>query len=359
MSQNPYTNLRSRAFWSPSVGQRNMFDIDQLWEAPFAIKPETKIVTYGSCFAQHFSRALTARGFNWLDTEPAPKGLTVENAKEFNYGVFSARTANIYTTSLLRQWTEWALGIVEDPKIFWEKDGRIFDPFRPTIEPNGFASVEEMYSSRATCINSFRKSIMKCNVFVFTLGLTESWWDAEGQYEYPMCPGTVAGEFDAKQHVFVNQDYNSVRKNLREAILLMRKARPKGPKFILTVSPVPLVATNSGNHVLVATMESKSVLRAVAGNVATKSKNVSYFPSYEIINAAPYRASFFDPNMRGVNAAGVSHVMKTFFAGLDLPDTDASDQPKRTVKPAKKRVRKTDDVTCDEELLEVFAGSEK
>ena len=36
-------------------------------------------------------------------------------------------------------------------------------------------------------------------------------------------------------------------------------------RFILTVSPVPLVATAGSEHVLAATLYSKSVLRAVAG----------------------------------------------------------------------------------------------
>lgn len=139
-----------------------------------------------------------------MDAEPAPKDLSAENAKLHKYGVFSARTANIYTTSLLRRWTEWSLGHSDAPQKFWELDGRIIDPFRPTIEPNGFESVKEMYASRNSCIEAFRKSIMTSDIFVFTLGLTESWWDAEGGFEYPMCPGTVAGSFDPKAHVFKN-----------------------------------------------------------------------------------------------------------------------------------------------------------
>lgn len=170
----PYTSLEQRAFWAPAVGQRNMLDIDALWKAPFPINQRKKIVTFGSCFAQHFSRALVACGFTWLDAEPAPEGTSAETAKTFNYGIFSARTGNIYTTSLLLQWTRWALEEEKAPDIYWEKDGRVLDPFRPVVEPNGFASVEEMLASRQQCIRSFRKAILESNIFVFTLGLTES-----------------------------------------------------------------------------------------------------------------------------------------------------------------------------------------
>ena len=188
MSQNPYLTLDAKAFWSPAVAKRNLFDIQDLWEAPFPIDPKTVIATYGSCFAQHFSNALVKRGFTWLDAEVAPMGLYKTNAKKFNYGVFSARTGNIYATSLLKQWTKWALGHSEPPEIYWEADERFYDPFRPQIEPNGFNSRDEMLASRAFTIKSFRRSILESDLFVFTLGLTESWWDKITGAEFPMCP---------------------------------------------------------------------------------------------------------------------------------------------------------------------------
>lgn len=174
-----------------------MLEINRLWTAPFEIHETTRIATYGSCFAQHFSRASVSRGYAWLNAEPAPSGVTEAAASDFNYGIFSSGTGNIYTTSLFRQWVEWALEITPIPAEYWEKDGRIYDPFRPTIEPDGFGSVEEMLQSRKYCLVAFRESILKCNLLVFTLGLTESWWNSEGGYEYPMCPGTHAGTFNS------------------------------------------------------------------------------------------------------------------------------------------------------------------
>ncbi|GGE25627.1 GSCFA family protein [Gemmobacter megaterium] len=356
----PYSTLPEQAFWAPAVAKRHMLDISGLWTAPFAVTPRMTITTYGSCFAQHFSRALVARGYSWLNAEPAPGGLDDTLARQFNYGVFSARTGNIYTASLLRQWVEWALDVSAPPDIYWERDGRVFDPFRPAIEPDGFGSVEEMLASRRTCIAAFRKSITECGLFVFTLGLTESWWDAEGGFEYPMCPGTHAGSFDPERHVFRNQDYDFVFENLQRAITLIRKHRDKGPKVLLTVSPVPLTATNSGNHVVVATMESKSVLRAVAGAAARKLKAVSYFPSYEIINSPVFRGTFFEPNQRSVNPHGVDHVMGCFFAGLGLEETPApvtqgdGGRSRGKGRKARKGRARQDDVKCEEELLAAF-----
>ena len=350
---NPYEALEERAFWAPAVGQRNMLDISDLWRPRFVIDQKTKVVTFGSCFAQHFASAMTARGFGWVDEEPGPQDFTAADRKRFNFSIFSARTANIYTTSLLLQWTMWALKTATPPGEVWERDGRFFDPFRPAIEPDGFASVAEMTRSRAACIAAFRRCILGSDLFVFTLGLTESWWHREDGYEYPMCPGTVAGTFDADRHVFLNQDYPFVLSNLEEAIAAMRGANPD-LKFLLTVSPVPLTATKSGNHVLVATTESKSTLRSVAAAVQREHDHVDYFPSYEIIGSAPYRATFFEPNMRSVNLHGVGHVMDAFFAGL--PAGAARTAPEPAQKRARTARRAADDLACEEELLGAMAS---
>jgi GSCFA family len=369
---NPYEQLDSRYFWSSAVAKKNMFDIDELWSPKFNITQRSKVVTYGSCFAQHIGRALQKKGFAWHVTETAPKGLKEETAKTFNYGVFSARTGNIYTVSLLKQWAQWAVGEAKPPAEVWQKEGRFYDPFRPAIEPNGFDSEEDLLQSREVTIEAFKRGVMEASVFVFTLGLTESWVNAHAGHEYPMCPGTVAGEFDPQSHEFRNQGFAFIRATLVQAIHLLRKLNPR-LKFLLTVSPVPLTATMSGNHVLVATMESKAVLRAVAGELSRAMRFVDYFPSYEIINAPPFRGSFFEPNQRNVNHAGVDHVMGSFFRCLmakfpDVGDSKATASARqqaqarrsaRIAKAVKPSTASSDDEVCEELLLNAFADKSK
>lgn len=224
---------------------------------------------------------------------------------------------------------------------------------------NGFGSVEEMLKSRAFSIAAFRESILTCDLLVFTLGLTESWWDATEGVEYPICSGIRAGQFDAKRHVFRNQDYGFVRERLERVISLIRKHRTVGPDVLLTVSPVPLVATCSGNHVLVATMESKSILRAVAGNLASSLESVSYFPSYEIVNSPVFRGSFFEPDLRSVSTRGVAHVMDCFFAGVgEGCYVQAGAAPARDLNQGRQEDPSPDDLICEEELLGAFGCTE-
>jgi len=353
---NPYVGLEDRAFWKLAVASRSLFDLTDLWKPKFDLKTSDQFVTFGSCFAQHIGRALAARGFAWFNGEPAPRGLSASSAKTFNYNVFSARTGNIYTTSILAQWVGWAAGVLSLPEESWETDGRFYDPFRPAVEPDGFDSVEEMQVSRAVAVAAFKTCIEKADYFVFTLGLTESWRNIETGYEYPMCPGTVAGVFDERTHAFDNHTVMDVLTNLETAMDQMKVLNPN-LRFILTVSPVPLTATKSGGHVMVATMESKSVLRAVAGQLSRQRPDVDYFPSYEIINSPVTKAVFFEPNQRDVNPRGVDFVMDNFFSAVSAQPTSAKPVKPKPASGAEPVASAADDVVCEEELLQAFGGA--
>lgn len=347
--KNPYTDLENRAFWRAAIASRSPFSIQELWRPKFQIKPKHKVATYGSCFAQHIGKSLRERGYGWLITEQPPKGFLRKDAAATGYGIFSSRTANIYTASLLRQWLSWATGAAEPPAEVWEKNGRFYDPFRPAIENSGFESAEEVWKLRAHTIKCFHESVLKADFFVFTMGLTESWSNIAG-HEYPMCPGTAAGTFSPDVHKFHNQDYEFIIDAMREAMAASKSINPN-IRFILTVSPVPLTATASGNHVLVATMESKSILRAVAAKLSKEREDTDYFPSYEIINGTPFGGMFFEPNKRNVAPTGVQFVMNSFFAALG--GGAASQAPvtgKRTDTP------EDDYEGCEEAMLEVYSG---
>jgi hypothetical protein len=140
-------------------------------------------------------------------------------------------------------------------------------------------------------------------------------------------------------------------------MLMMQEANPN-IRFILTVSPVPLTATKSNNHVLVATMESKSILRAVAGQLMTNNTHIDYFPSYEIINSPAFRGVFFESNQRSVNGHGVNFVMDSFFRclsndfGSDLHDEVQKDPSSLNMHS------QLNDEHCEEVLLEAFGVSE-
>ncbi|HGG04123.1 MAG TPA: GSCFA family protein [Aliiroseovarius sp.] len=354
---NPYRGYAPKAFWKTAVGAVSPFQIGGMWQPKYPVVKTDRIVTAGSCFAQHIGRALAARGYHWFNAEPAPALMVDEDAFAFNYGIFSFRTGNIYTTRMLRQWLEQAFGQQPEPDEVWEQKGRYFDPMRPAIEPGGFASTAELAAARAATYAAIRKAVEQADLFVFTLGLTESWRNRDSGLEYASCPGTAAGAYDDSKHEFVNHRVDAIQADLNAALAIMRKANPS-LNVLLTVSPVPLTATASGQHVLPATTYSKSVLRAVAGMAAEDHDFVDYFPSYEIITAPAFRGMFFAPNMRSVVPEGVNFVMQNFFADQQAAFGKQKRARPAAKKPAVKAVgdKPSDDIKCEEELLDAFSS---
>ncbi|WP_030191692.1 GSCFA domain-containing protein [Streptomyces violaceorubidus] len=311
----PYTRLPARSFWRTAVAEPDPADITDLWTPKFTISADARVVTSGSCFAARIGRALLKEGMHWYDAELPPPGLSAAEQAARGYRRFSFRTGNVYTAAGLRQWVAWALGVEEPPQEVWEDGGAFHDPYRPSVEPEGFASRKDLLAAREVTLAAIRTALARADVLVFTLGLTEAWHDSATGTVLPTCPGTVRGTFDPSRHVLHRHTVARVVDDLTAVLTLARGVNPR-LRTILTVSPVPLTATATGRHVLVATTHSKSVLRAAAGQLADSSEDIDYFPSYEIVTGFPYRAAFFEPNLRTVTPDGVAFVMRHFFRAL-------------------------------------------
>ncbi len=197
------------------------------------------------------------------------------------------------------------------------------DPFRPGLADPAEDEDEFEAITRAhlDCVLS---AIRQSNVFIFTLGLTEAWVSRSDGAVYPACPGTIAGTFDPSNHQFVNFQVGDLVKDLIEAIDLMRSVSPE-LKIILTVSPVPLVATATSHHVYRATSYSKAALRAAAEEACQARENVFYFPAYEIVTG-PQNEGFFGPDRRSVTPLGLDAVMDVLFSQSQLPEGAGDDR---------------------------------
>jgi len=352
---NPYRDLPGRSFWKPAVGEREPLAISDIWTPKFGFDKSHRIATFGSCFAQHFSRALTRLGYSWFDGEPAPDMFSEDVCRRYGYRLFSARTGNIYTAQCFRQWIDWALEPETAPDEVWVGDGRCIDPLRPTIQPDGFADEERMRRGRRITLAALRRVIETSDRLVFTLGLTEAWRNRETGVVYPLCPGVAGGDYDPDSHEFHNYTHSEILSELNGAIATLRGINPS-LGILLTVSPVPLTATATGGHVLVATTYSKSVLRAVAGEIAADLPFVDYFPSYELVTSPLYRGPFYNANARTISADGVDFVMSSFFASQDGSE-DTSSRSEAEPHNGGKTHRDEDlaeDEICDDVMLDAF-----
>jgi len=83
---------------------------------------------------------------------------------------------------------------------FWtrQEDGRFVDPFRPRIEPDGYATAEEMRADREKHLAAVRHMIETMDVFVFTFGHTETWRHKKDGAILQLAPGVAGGEWTRK-----------------------------------------------------------------------------------------------------------------------------------------------------------------
>jgi hypothetical protein len=306
---NPYSGKPDSQFWSRAVARPDLQDVDPVGCVSFRINSLSKIATAGSCFAQHIARMLMQRGYGYLVTEARPAFSFSENE---NYGTFTARYGNIYTVRQLRQLFQRAYAVYEPDTVFWARpDGRLIDPFRPQIQAGGFGTEEELLCDRQSHLSAVREAFETCNIFVFTLGLTEGWESTIDGAVFPLAPGTVAPGVDEGSYRFHNFSVAEMVEDLTHFISDLRGVNPD-VRIILSVSPVPLIATFEQRHVLTANSYSKSALRVVAEQLSQSTDRCDYFPSYEMITGLHTRGLFYHDDLRQVRIEGVEYVMKMF-----------------------------------------------
>jgi GSCFA family len=345
----PYDDLPPTAFWRSAVVETSFQTLQGLYSPKFSIAPTDAIATAGSCFAQHIGRVLRSTAMTVVDTEPAPAGMPDDVARRFGYGMFSARYGNIYTTRQFVQLLQDVTDMRLRPEAEWLSQGRYFDALRPTMEPLGLDTIDELRALRHHHLQRVHAAVSATDVMVFTAGLNETWMYSATGTVFPVAPGVLSGTYVADQHSLLQLDYADVLADMENALRLLCAIKPD-IRMLVTVAPGPLIATATQTHILAATTRCKAVLRAALGTFADAHKQVDYFPSYEIITNPAARGELYAPNLRSVTPEGVAAVMDVFLAAHGMA-------PPRTPIPAQKDGQDMqEDVACEEALLEAFGG---
>lgn len=339
-SINPYKNLPDIKFWRRAVAGVDFSDVDPVAKSKFVIEESDMIATAGSCFAQHVSRRLVGAGFKWINAEPAPNDFSAQQASLRSYNVYSARYGNIYTSTQLVQLFQRAFGLEDFNFEPWvDGGGHLIDPFRPYVEPDGFGTRSDYEEDYNRHLSAVKKVFESLDVFVFTLGLTECWVRVQDSAVIPFHPGVLNVKCLPGDYVFKNLGVDDVVADLLLFKRLLNGVNPEA-KIVITVSPVPLIATYAEGHVLTQTTYSKSVLRVAAENFSAAFDDVAYFPSYEIISSHYNRGAYYAEDLREVEASGVDHVMRLMLEYYTVK-CDVSDDGDEDVR-----------IVCDEENLD-------
>ena len=276
------------------------------------IRKDTKIFAIGSCFALEIRHELMRRGFDVF-----PKYHTVEFDTETQIlnSLPERDNINHYDTFTIRQEFEQAFaGSHFKPEDFWTVQGRGInrvmkrdtvwqDPYRKNIYASDEPGIRELSAKLDDCIAA---GIMAADVVIITLGLIETWRNKTNGLHACTYPGVGGGGGAAQAELHV-AGFAENYENLRRICELLFARFPE-KHLILTVSPVALESTFRDIDVVLANMESKTTLRAAAGQICREFPNVHYLPSYELFT---YHDLHHD-NGRHATRDGVSIVLDLF-----------------------------------------------
>ena len=228
-------------------------------DAPF-IGADTVVVAFGSCFAKHISDHLAGLGFR------------VES-RNSDTAYISLMGDGIVNTHAIRQQFEWAWeNKVPEVSLWHGYDGKEF----------GYDDAVRLETKRI---------FDKAEVFIITLGLSEVWYDEPtGHVFWRAVP---QANFDPSRHKFRVLSAEENTDNLKAIHALIRKHRPDA-RIVITLSPIPLIATFRPIPSMVANSVSKANLRSAIDALITAANDPSlfYFPSYEIVTTCfdrPFR----------------------------------------------------------------------
>lgn len=300
---------RKNLFWKAfnknktiSIGKRQL------------VNKNSKIFTMGSCFAVEIRKSLKEKGF-----EVFPKYNEIAFDKsEITVGSLPDReNINYYHTFSMIQEFNRSLGIDasmdnnpwEIADHVWGGDKPIYqDPYRRAIFSRNKKALLKINKEIS---DSISYSIRNCNIFIFTLGLTEVWKEKSSGKFSCMNPG-YAGGGGFQETDFYLSNFADNYKNIDDLICTIKKVNPKA-KVIITTSPVPLGRTYRDEDVFVANMESKSTLRTVCGEISRAHEQVIYFPSYEIAMGI---GDIYEADGRHVRDDIVKYIVSSFSQGL-------------------------------------------
>jgi hypothetical protein len=132
------------------------------------------------------------------------------------------------------------------------------------------------------------------DVFILTLGVAPAFFDrATGDFVLPR-PSALNSRVLAEKYLFRT---TTVQENVDNVLYLLNFVRSIAPriKIVVTVSPVPMVASFEFESAVQADCLSKSTMRLVAHEVVNNSNidNILYWPSFEVFRWAGSNASNF------------------------------------------------------------------
>ena len=248
-------------------------------EKPFITK-QHYVTAFGSCFAAHMTNYLAKNNFNIF-------------GGNLNLDSYVVRCGEgMVNTFAIAQQFEWAFGERAFGDNLWhDKKGNV--------------------AGQSSDVQGETRHIFEqTDVFIITLGLSEVWYDKRtGDAFWRAVPRS---EYDPEIHGFKVSSVAENLANLQTIYRLIREHRPDAA-IVVTLSPVPLVATFRPVSCITANSVSKAVLRVAVDEFYrdhSDDSSLYYFPSYELVKE--YFKDPYEKDNRHIRPSVVETIMKTF-----------------------------------------------
>lgn len=245
----------------------------------FTLGSRAKIFTMGSCFARNIEEHLERLGYD------VPVKRFHHSSSALMKGAES-QILNKYTPPSIFQELKWASDLRKGGQEISEEsissflyrcvDGLVIDTNLNDFVP---VSLSEAISRRKLVFDLYG-NILDSDCVVITLGQIESWYDREQEVYIQHAPAARQFRNADNRFEFRLLSFSESKEFTTKSIDLISRENPR-VKFLLTTSPVSMNRTFTDWDVITSYCHTKSILRAVCGEIYLEYDNVDYFPSFE------------------------------------------------------------------------------
>lgn len=268
----------------------------------FRIGPDDTIFAIGSCFARNVERALEAAGKRILsrEFELGEIGESIDDGANF---------FNKYSIHSVLNEIRWALERDTFPgaAVLYPAGTDKFFDLQLGMAKLEFP-VDKIVDFRHRYLDGMA-AVAQADVIILTLGYVETWFDRKLGLYLNIAPPLTSINAEPERFEFRVLSYHDILDGLNALHALLMKHRKKPMKMLVTVSPVPLLATFRDMDVLVANTYSKSVQRAALDEFLIGKEGVDYFPSYEFVTLSEPSQVWSKSDYRHVSNKIVDRIM--------------------------------------------------
>jgi hypothetical protein len=157
--------------------------------------------------------------------------------------------------------------------------GLVLDPYAGCLPPLPADGARRA----GAWIDRTMATVRDCRVVVVTLGLSEVWEDSETGLVMNRAPVTEMWRAYPNRFRFRVSGCAETLAQLEALHALLSRHCAEQFRIVVTVSPIPLLATFRDLDIVVANAASKAILRAAVDAWAAERPDVHYFPSYELV----------------------------------------------------------------------------